>query len=124
MANRQNPNAPSGLTNREKWSLEAKARTGWKCYYIEREWAYHLQDIREPQRVLVANMRTGSAEPTYEHLKNMFLELYDKVGELTDCPVCLEAMTKEKTTVPNCGHLICKDCRPLVECCPICRKNY
>lgn len=124
MANRQNPNAPSGLTNREKWSLEGKSKQGWKCYYIEREWAYHLQGIIEPNRVLVANMRAGTAEPTYEHLKNMFLELYDKVGELTDCPVCLEAMTKEKTTVPNCGHLICKDCRPLVGCCPICRKNY
>ena len=39
MANRQNPTANSGLTDREKWSLEAKAKQGWKCYFIERH--YH-----------------------------------------------------------------------------------
>lgn len=122
--NNRDPNANSGLTNRDKWSLEGKAKQGWKCYFIEREWAYRIQEVREPNRDLVRGLREGTAVPDYEHLKNMFLELYDKVGELTNCPVCLEAMTKEKTTVPTCGHLICKDCRPRVERCPLCKKNY
>ncbi len=32
-----NPNANSRLTNKEKWSLESKAKQGWKCYFIERD---------------------------------------------------------------------------------------
>ena len=52
------------------------------------------------------------------------MELYDKVGELVDCPVCLETMTKEKTAIPLCGHLICKECKENISVCPICRGKY
>lgn len=126
MANRQNPNANAGLTNRQKWSLEGKAKQGWKCYFIEREHIYELQETRNHQRDEVRRLREGAVAPDYEHLKNMFLELYDKVGELCDCPVCLETLTKDKTAVPICGHLICKDCKanPLVDKCPVCRVVY
>ena len=34
------------------------------------------------------------------------------------CPVCLEA---RKDTALSCGHLVCADCEPRLELCPICR---
>jgi len=123
MANRQNPTANSGLTNREKWSLEAKAKQGWKCYFIERDYIYDLQQTRNNARATAQQIRQG-ATPDITHLTQMFLELYDKVGELCDCPVCMETLTKEQTSVPLCGHLVCKTCKEKMAECPICRKTY
>jgi hypothetical protein len=123
MAN--NPNTQITMTNREKWSLEAKAKQGWKCYFIEREHIYELQEVRNNLRAQVHQLRTATSAPQdYEHLKKMFLDLYDKVGEMCDCPVCMEPMTKDNTAVPLCGHLICKECKEKVVECPICRKKY
>jgi len=121
MAN--NPNTKITMTNKEKWSLEAKAKQGWKCYFIEREYIYGLQEQRNHLREQVNELRTGK-EIEYEHLKQMFLNLYDKVGELCDCPICYNTMTKEITSIPLCGHLVCKNCRERIKECPICRKKY
>lgn len=125
MAN--NPNTQITMTNREKWSLEAKAKQGWKCYFIQRELVEHLQDTRNVARETAQQLRQG-ATPDIKHLTQVFLELYDKVGELCDCPICLESMTKENTSVPMCGHLICKTCKEGVvqtsNLCPVCRKKY
>ena len=125
MANRQNPQANSGLTNREKWSLESKAKAGWKCYFIERDYIYDLQRIRNNTRHTVLAIRSGET-PDISHLTNMFLELYDKVGQLCDCPICLDTMDKDNTNIPMCGHLICKTCKtnPQVDKCPICRRAW
>ena len=125
MANRQNPQANSGLTNKQKWSLENKAKSGWKCYFIERDYIYELQQTRNNTRGIALAIRSGEI-PDISHLSNMFLELYDKVGQLCDCPVCLETMNKESTHIPICGHLICKTCKsnPAIENCPICRKAW
>ena len=84
----------SGLTNREKWSLESKAKAGWKCYFIERDYIYDLQRIRNNTRHTVLAIRSGET-PDISHLTNMFLELYDKVGQLCDCPICLDTMDKD-----------------------------
>ena len=81
MANRQNPTANSGLTDREKWSLEAKAKQGWKCYFIERHYIYDLQQTRNNARATTQQILQG-ATPDITHLTQMFLELYDKVGQL------------------------------------------
>jgi hypothetical protein len=118
-----NPNGNSGLTNKEKWALEGKAKSGWKLYFIEREYTYELLATRNNVRPMVQAIRGGET-PDIQHLTRMFLELYDKVGEITDCPVCFEGMTKENTTVPMCGHLVCKACKAKLEECPICRKKY
>jgi len=123
MAQRQNPNTQITMTLREKWALEAKAKQGWKCYFIERDFIYSLQDTRNNVRETAQQIRSG-ATPDITHLTQMFLELYDKVGELCDCPVCYETMTKETTSVPMCGHLVCKECKEKITECPICRKNY
>jgi hypothetical protein len=111
------------MTQREKWALEGKAKQGWKCYFIEREYAYNLADLRTAQRPMVENLRRGEAVDL-THLSQMFLELYDKVGELCDCPVCYEQLTKENTKVPVCGHLVCLTCKERMTECPICKKKY
>jgi hypothetical protein len=123
MAN--NPNTKIEMTNREKWSLQAKAKQGWKCYFIERDQIYELQEVRHQLRDQVINLRNNTGDvPDYEYLKKMFLDLYDKVGEVCDCPVCYEPLTKENTDVPLCGHLVCKTCKPQMVECPICKKKY
>jgi hypothetical protein len=118
-----NPNANANLTNREKWSLEGKAKSGWRMYFTEREKVYALQQHREQAREVAVNLR-ANAPVDYDHLKQMFLDLYEKVGDLCDCPICFETMTKDKTSVPLCGHLVCVDCRSRIAECPICRKKY
>jgi hypothetical protein len=104
--------------------LENKAKAGWKCYFIERDYVYDLQNTRDNLREEVVQLRLSSTNVNYEHLKQMFLTLYDKVGELCDCPICFDTMTKELTFIPLCGHLICKNCKDKVSVCPICRKSY
>lgn len=42
----------------------------------------------------------------------------------TDCPVCMEVISKETLDIPVCGHLICKDCSSKCNKCPICREHY
>jgi len=116
--------ANANMTNREKWALEAKARQGWKCYFMSRETIHDLQNVRDNMRAQVALLRVERQPADYEHLKKMFLELYDKVGELCDCPICYESMTKDNTHVGLCGHLVCKSCKERITDCPICRKKY
>jgi hypothetical protein len=121
----QNANTQITMTNAQKWALEAKSKQGWKCYFIERDAIYELQRHRNLFRQQVQNIRgVIEVQPDYEHLKQMFLDLYDKVGELCDCPVCMEEMTKEQTAVPICGHLVCKTCKEKMNECPLCRKKY
>jgi len=106
--------------------LENKAKAGWKCYFIERDLVYDLQNTRNQLRQeVIALKQNYSDQPVdYEHLKQMFLTLYDKVGELCDCPICFETMTKELTHIGLCGHLVCKVCKEKISDCPICRKKY
>lgn len=120
----RNPNTKIEMTLREKWSLEGKAKSGWRCYFAQREKIYDLQEQRDELRQQVRNIRNGSETPDYEHLKKMFLDLYDKVGEMCDCPVCYETLTKDNTDLPLCGHLVCKECKPKMVECPVCKKRY
>ena len=62
-------------------------------------------------------------------LKNQFIEMYDKLKQYSECPVCYETLTKSNIEVPKCGHLICKSCvekikRSSTPVCPNCRKKY
>lgn len=123
--NSNNPNANAGLTNRQKWTLEGKAKQGWKCYFIERDRNWDIHPVYNQVQPLVQQIRRGET-PDITHLTQMFLELYDKVGELVSCPVCFEELKKDNTHLPLCGHLICKECKANPACvrCPICRKDY
>jgi hypothetical protein len=118
-----NPNQSITMTNRQKWALESKSKQGWKCYFIERGHTHDIGEMVNTQRNMVRNIREGG-EVDIEHLKNSFLELYTKVREFLDCPICYEPMMQENTHMPFCGHLICKGCKPRVTACPICRKDY
>ena len=118
-----NPNAQITMTNRERWALEGKAKQGWKCYFIERNARFEISEIRENMRSSAELIRNGEV-PDIQHLTALFLDLYDKVGEICDCPVCYEPMTKDNSTLPLCGHMVCLECKPRLTECPICRKNY
>jgi hypothetical protein len=79
-------------------------------------------------RELVKQLKSGKKDVDLTFLINTFIELYDKVKENSECPVCMELLTKENIEVPSCGHLICKGCKENVmkndKKCPCCRKLY
>jgi hypothetical protein len=112
--------------------LESKANVGWKNYYTLRddfdELSQYFSEVRAENKKLIETIKSGG-DVDIEYLKKQFLDLYEKVGELTDCPVCFETLTKENSEVPSCGHLICKGCK-LNICnmgnkeCPICKAKY
>jgi hypothetical protein len=120
------------ITLKEKKFLESKAKVGWKTYYILRddfdELSTWFSDERQKNRELVKKLKEGE-EVDFAYLKTQFLELYEKVGELTDCPVCFETLTKANSEVPSCGHMICRDCKTHIcnsgkKECPICKATY
>ena len=115
------------ITRREKHRIEQKAKAGWKCFFIMRDDYTDLSDyysqVRSQNRELVKNIKNGQ-DVDLTFLKKQFVDLYEKVGEMTDCPVCFETLTKEIIEVSNCGHTICKDCYKKCSECPICRKAY
>ena len=112
------------MTRREKWRLEAKAKSGWKMFYQQRDEIQEAGGLRVAHAGMAVAVR-GGGDVDVTHLKRMFLELYDRLGQLTDCPVCLEPMPTANTFIPNCGHLICKTCRPQIanNKCPECRRD-
>ena len=120
------------ITTAEKKRLESKAKVGWKNYYTLRddfdELSQYFSEVRAENKKLIETIKSGG-DVDIEYLKKQFLDLYEKVGELTDCPVCFETLTKENSEVPSCGHLICKDCKQHIcnsgnKECPICKTKY
>jgi hypothetical protein len=119
------------LTPVQRRALENKAKSGWKMYFMMKEQHDLLADFmeyeRESNKQLISDIKSGE-EIDITHLKNQFVELYEKVNSQMECPVCFEILTKDKLDVPNCGHLICKSCKETIckgNCsCPICKKKY
>jgi hypothetical protein len=120
------------MTKAQKLSLENKAKVGWKYYYTSAEekdvLARYFAEERERNKELIETLKKGG-DIDIEFLKKQFIELYDKVGDLTDCPVCMETMTKANSDVGSCGHMICKICKDTIcksnkKECPICKKKY
>jgi hypothetical protein len=47
------------------------------------------------------SIRDESKEIDISHLKHLFLELYDKVKEFVECPICMQQLlSKEHTHIP------------------------
>lgn len=115
----------SVITQREINSLEKKAKQGWKLYFITRDYVTNISTWRNNQKEMINNIRSGG-DVDIKHLTKMFLELYDKVGEMCDCPICMTSLVKENSHLPFCGHLVCKSCKedPRLINCPICRRKY
>jgi aminopeptidase N len=82
---------------------------------------------REKYKTIIQSIKNDE-DVDITYLKSQFIELYDKVNDKLECPVCFEILTKDKIEVPNCGHLICKVCKETIcksSCkCPICKKKY
>ena len=113
------------ITEKDKYKLEVKAKQGWKCYYIELDRINNMSSYYQQTSSLANQVRNGD-DIDISFLRQSFLELYGKVGELVNCPVCFEPMDKNNTFVPLCGHLVCRTCKfhPSCDKCPICRRAY
>ena len=120
------------MTRGQKMALENKAKVGWRHYFMMRDdfdiLAVFFSAERKKNKELIEAITKGDTVDV-EFLKKQFIELYARVGELTDCPVCMETMTKENSEVGNCGHMICKVCKDTIcssakKECPICKKKY
>ena len=44
-----------------------------------------------------------------------------KINHLLECPVCMETISSAPIFQCRNGHIVCKDCHPKLETCPICR---
>ena len=120
------------MTLKEKKYLESKAKVGWKTYYILRDdfdnMSNYFAETRTENKKLIEKLKSGG-EVDLDFLKKQFIDLYDKVGELTDCPVCFETLTKGNIDIASCGHMICKTCKDHIcshgnKECPICKTKY
>jgi hypothetical protein len=119
------------LTAGQRKTLENKAKAGWKMYFMMKEQhedlAEYVSYVKKANHGLAEIIKSGG-DVDIKHLKNQFIELYDKVNSKMECPVCFEVLTKDILEVPNCGHLICKGCKETIckgNCsCPICKKKY
>ena len=50
-------------------------------------------------------------------------EFEEYVKSLLECPVCMKPIKSVPIHQCNNGHLVCKDCIPKCENCPICRND-
>jgi len=123
--------ATTTITLNEKKALERKAKAGWASYFCMEAKNNHLQDIMRNIRqrnndllIQLNNTNHAWSEDDLKFLKKQYLELYDELKRFTDCPVCLETLTKETTKLPNCSHQVCLTCYEKLNDCPICRKKY
>jgi len=113
--------------------LEKKAKCGWKAFFVMRDMMDELIEYKNELQEQVKQLRQETKQQDenknvddYCFLKTKFLEMFDKLGELTDCPICYEGLLKSQSAVLNCGHIICKTCKGKLEKkeCPICRCKF
>jgi hypothetical protein len=117
------------LTPAEQRKLVQKSKQGWRAFFLMRDNYDTLQnwitEINQRNYQLRQQLRNNE-NVDIEYLKRQFIEMYDKLKEYTECPVCFEVLTKDNIEVPNCGHILCKGCREKIkqgDCkCPVCRK--
>lgn len=125
-------NTNNSFSANDRKVLERKAKAGWKCFFMMRDDYCDMNEsygeLLYQHRELVKQLKDGKKDIDLTFLINTFVELYDKVKENSECPVCMELLTKENIEVPSCGHLICKSCKENVmkndKKCPCCRKLY
>ena len=113
------------ITKREHTQLIQKAKVGWRSFFNLREYYYdELEIARNSAKVVVQKITSENVD--IEFLKSQYLELYQKVNKMFECPVCLEEYeNKEAVDVLHCGHMLCKTCKEHIpdKKCPICRKS-
>jgi hypothetical protein len=115
------------ITAASRYALELKAKSGWRAFFRMRDRYDNLTNYLDNKNAELRAMRDAikvGEEVDITHLKRQFIELYEKVGEMTECPVCFETLTKEIIDIPNCGHMVCKGCKSKMVCCPLCKAKY
>ena len=120
------------MTETEKKRLERKAKAGWCSYYAQLErfsnlsaYVRTLTEQNRDVRERINNTNGGLLDDNdITHLKNQFIEMYDKLKEYSGCPICFEIITKDTAKLGNCGHLVCVSCYERIDKCPTCRKSY
>jgi len=115
------------VSHQEIKKLQTKAKVGWKNFYsLQEEYSklasYFSSALIENRQLLEQIERNEAVDITF--LQTQFKDLYDKVKNYTECPVCFETLTKSNMEVPSCSHLICKSCMTKLVDCPICRVKF
>jgi hypothetical protein len=124
------------LAYNEWLKLVNKAKSGWRAFFVMRDEVDELNDYIHQFSDRNRQLRENLNDPNYQmetcditYLKQQFIEMYDKLKEYSECPVCYETLTKDNMEVPKCGHIICKQCVERIKetatpVCPNCRKKY
>uniref|UniRef100_A0A6C0J0Q1 RING-type domain-containing protein n=1 Tax=viral metagenome TaxID=1070528 RepID=A0A6C0J0Q1_9ZZZZ len=60
----------------------------------------------------------------YTRTQKLWREMYKKINEFQQCPVCYETIEPDALIVPNCTHMICDTCVRKCDNCPLCRDKY
>jgi hypothetical protein len=85
---------------RQLRSMEARMKKGWRAYYCQREYNDALAyTLNEERRRMAMSINDGSEEIDISHLKHLFLELYDKVKEFVECPICMHQVSDRNTPI-------------------------
>ena len=110
-----------------------KLRDIYKIFNQEIEGEIY-NDIEEPNindflKKMETYMNEDESKKSVEvpkHFLKKFLEMANKVKECNECMVCFEELTDKNTSVLNCGHLICKECKDKLtkKECPQCREPF
>lgn len=121
----------SNFTEAQRKALERKSKTGWAFYYSMKDNRDNLAEFVDSLRQRNTELRKKLNDVDLEmntlditYLKNQFIEMYDKLKEYTECPVCFETITKHNGKLANCGHLHCVTCYEKLDNCSICRKKF
>lgn len=115
------------ITENQLKALERKSKAGWACYYSIKgrydDLCDYTSSLKQRNRELYDKIKSGENGIDVEYLKSQFIEMYDKLKDYTDCPICLETISKENAKLTNCGHLFCITCYDKIDDCAICRKK-
>ena len=111
-----------------KKKLREKNRMIEELYEQIEEKSFAISYKNQRIDILEDEIRTSNirAYNNMNRMEKVFCELYKKLPEdaKEDCPVCLNKMSADSLTVPNCYHFICIECYDKCNSCPICRDKF
>jgi hypothetical protein len=98
-------------------------RYAWRAYY---QLLNEQFELAQKYTNLLGQIQEIESKNNFELPAHFKEEMITCLKEL-ECPVCLDAMTKETFNYTSCFHKVCKICVEAVKTttnkCPICRKK-